>query len=162
MRLNILVVALALVTACTTAIPDPSPTLGPEADLEDTVAPTQPLWPPVPDAPTGALDQDVSDALDRLIPSITAGSLDADALDLVAGSRDARLAWLISDMLRFTQGGLAEQALAEAFTELTGVDPRADDRFGAITWLAVTNLLIGWDLPAPPDYRNAKRTSSSR
>ncbi|MDQ3344874.1 MAG: DUF3179 domain-containing protein [Chloroflexota bacterium] len=156
MRLNILVVALALVTACTTAIPDPSPTPGPEADLEDTVAPTQPLWPPVPDAPTGALDQDVSDGLDRLIPSITAGSLDADALDLVAGSRDARLAWLISDMLRFTQGGLAEQALAEAFTELTGVDPRADDRFGAITWLAVTNLLIGWDLPAPPDYRERK------
>jgi hypothetical protein len=60
MRLNILVVALALVTACTTAIPDPSPTLGPEADLEDTVAPTQP-----PSPPSGTFTEDVAQASPR-------------------------------------------------------------------------------------------------
>ncbi|MBA2264158.1 MAG: DUF3179 domain-containing protein [Chloroflexi bacterium] len=113
-------------------------------------------WPDPPDVPDGPLDPSVSEAVDRLIATILPRSLDRDALQVVAASDDARLAWFISDFLRFLQGGTEEEALVEAFTDLTGVNPSGDDRFGRVAWLAVTNLLIAWDLPAPPDYRERK------
>ncbi|MDQ3691359.1 MAG: DUF3179 domain-containing protein [Chloroflexota bacterium] len=155
MRLTALMAFVVLVTACTTAVPAPSPTQGPTAAADNEV-PAQPVWPPVPDTPTGDLGEDASGALDRLIPSITAGSLDADALGVIADSGDARLAWLISDMLRLVRSASAEQSLADAFAELTGTERARNDRFGSVPWLSVTNLLIGWDLPAPPDYRERK------
>jgi len=113
-------------------------------------------WPDPPGVPDGPLDPSVSEAVDRLIATILPRSLDRDALQVVAASDDARLAWFISDFLRFLQGGTEEEALVEAFTDLTGVNPSGDDRFGRVAWLAVTNLLIAWDLPAPPDYRERK------
>lgn len=113
-------------------------------------------WPSVPAAPTGALDPAVAAAADRLVTTFGPGSLDVDALATIAGSGDARLAWLLADLLRFSSPGPGETALLEAFDGLTGTDPAADDRFGRVPWVAVTNLLIGWDLPAPPDYRERK------
>jgi len=113
-------------------------------------------WPDPPAVPDGPLDPSVSEALDRLVSTILAGALDRDALDMLAGSDDARLAWIISDLLRFIQAGTEAEALVQAFADLTGVDPRGDDRFETVTWLAVTNLLIAWDLPAPPNYQERK------
>lgn len=113
-------------------------------------------WPRPPAVPDGVIEPPVSEAVERLASTLVEGTLDRDALTTVAGSDDARLAWLISDLLRFIQGGTDEDALVETFAELTGVDPRGDDRFGSASWVAVTNLLIAWDLPAPPDYRERK------
>src|SRR5687768_8904116 len=62
-------------------------------------------FPPAPAAPDGPLDAPVKDALDAIVSSATEGRLDREALDTVAASKDARLAWFISDLLRFIQGG---------------------------------------------------------
>jgi hypothetical protein len=103
----------------------------------------------------GPIDADVAEALERLAPSLATGTLDRAALRTVAESHDARLAWFISDLLRFTQGAGDQLALADAFRQLTGVDPR-DDASVEGPWRRVTNLLIGWDLPAASGYRELK------
>ncbi len=109
--------------------------------------------PAVVDEPLAA---EVDGSLDLLIGTAAVGGLDRDALEVVAQSGDARIAWLISDLLRFLQGGAEEDALVSAFVELTGVDVRDDPGFGESAWLSVTDHLIAWDLPAPPDYRERK------
>lgn len=133
-----------------------APAATPSAEPPVAAAPSVEPWPTAPPTADAPLDAAVADALPRLVDAFTGGRLDAGALAAVAASGDARLAWVISDMLRFAGGGSTAAALVEAFTELTGVDPLSDDRFGAAPWLAVTNLLIAWDLPAPPGYRETK------
>jgi hypothetical protein len=119
-------------------------------------APTSPArWPDAPPVPSGALDPAVEAAVDRLVSAGRTAPLDPRALETLAGSGDARLAWLLSDLLRLAVTPDAEDALLRAFRNLTEADA-TDPRFGANAWLAVTNLLIGWDLPAPPGYRDDK------
>jgi hypothetical protein len=100
----------------------------------------------------------VAAAVDLLVADFGPGRLDRDALALIAGSGDPRLAWLIGDLLRFAPPGDGEVALLDAFQSLTQADPLADGRYGSVPWVAAANLLIGWDLPAPPGYREAKAT----
>ena len=132
--------------------PSPLPSPSPAALLH------APAWPAVPSAPDGELAPAVADAADRLVGGFAPGRIDTDALAVVATSGDPRLAWLLADLLRFSPPGAAEDALVDAFAELTGTDPLADGRFGHLPWVAVTNVLIGWDLPAPPGYRERKAT----
>jgi hypothetical protein len=114
-------------------------------------------FPTAPNAPDRPLDSQVVDALDKLLPRARVGVFQADLLAPIAASGDARLAWLVSDLLRFYQGSRVEEdALVEAFEQLTGVDPRADPLFEAGAWRTVTDHLIAWDTPAPPDYRQRK------
>lgn len=112
-------------------------------------------YPPAPRVPAGPLDRRVERALTQLISAMFVGALDGDALELVAESEDARLGWLLSDVLRFTPPGEDSQLVA-AFRRLTGVDPRDDPAFAESSWLSITNHLIAWDLPAPPAYRKHK------
>ena len=135
-------------SACTTAV---DPSSNPAAAV-----PSVEPWPAAPATDDEPLDPAVSDAIERLVDAFTGGSLDADALAAVAASGDARLGWVVSDMLRFAGGGSTAATLVDAFTELTGVDPLSDEQFGSAPWPAVTNLLIAWDLPAPPGYRETK------
>jgi len=119
---------------------------------------TQPTY-SFPDAPIvveGPLEQRVDDALTRLLPSAVVGILDPELLNMIAESRDARLGWLVSDLLRFYQGSLEEGQLVNAFQQLTGVDVRRDPHFSEGAWRVVTDHLIAWDLPAPPNYRQRK------
>ncbi|MGQ0608154.1 MAG: DUF3179 domain-containing (seleno)protein [Chloroflexota bacterium] len=154
MRLTPLLTILVVLSACgADSPPSTSPIQRIAADASATAPSPWPEPPAVPDTP---LDPDVADALDTLLAAFVDGGLDQDSLLVVAESRDPRLGWLISDLVRFTQGHAAAQTLVDAFTRLTGVDPRGDDRFGTVPWLSVTNLLIAWDLPAPPDYRERK------
>ncbi|MBA2506333.1 MAG: DUF3179 domain-containing protein [Thermoleophilaceae bacterium] len=90
------------------------------------------------------------------VRSAVVGSLDTRALDRLAESGDARQAWIVSDLLRFTQAGAEEQTLVRAFERLTGRSPRKDPQFAESPWLSITNHLIAWDLPAPPGYVAAK------
>jgi hypothetical protein len=147
------VVAAVLLAACSAAPPAdlPSPT------APETVPLASPPWPSAPAPPRGDLEPATREALDRLLRTFDEGPLDLQALDVVAASRDARLGWLLSDLLRFSAPGTAgATAIGDAFATLTGYDPRGDERFGHDDWLAVTNLLIGWDLPAHPGYREHK------
>ena len=88
--------------------------------------------------------------VDRVLESLSQG---VDPLQLVAlaSSGDARLTWLLSDLLRFTQGTQLGQVVLGLAEELTGTD--FDDNR---PWNDVTNHLIAWDLPATPDYRAHK------
>jgi hypothetical protein len=146
------VAASLLLAACAT----PQPPAGGDAPTAETPVAT-PNWPSAPAAPTGPPEPALRDALDRLVDAFAAGSLDQRALDPIAASGDARIGWLLSDLLRFSAPGTAgAMAVGDAFAELAGYDPRGDERFGHDDWLAVTNLLIGWDLPAYPGYPEHK------
>jgi hypothetical protein len=145
-RSALLVTMAVLAASCVS----PATTPRPEADAGSPVP-----WPTPPPIGNDALPPDVASAADRLADADLAAPPDASALDVIAGSDDARLAWLLADLLRLAVTPDSEDAIVDAFTRLTGADPR-DRRFGANPWLAVTNLLIGWDLPAPPRYREQK------
>ncbi len=147
---TLLAFATFVTAACTVDVP-PSGMVGP-TDPAPSIEP----WPSAPETDDRPLDPAVTESLDTLVSTFAIRSVDTDALEVVAASGDARLAWIISDMLRFVGDTQTEAALVDAFTEITGVDPRSDDRFGGHPWLAVTNLLIAWDLPAPPEYRATK------
>ncbi|HUH08032.1 MAG TPA: DUF3179 domain-containing (seleno)protein [Egibacteraceae bacterium] len=109
--------------------------------------------PPAPEAPSGPLDPDVDEALDDLLAAFLAGGFDQQTLDAVAASGDARTAWFLADLLRFAAPGGDGDALTAAFEALTGAEVAAP---GRSSWGAVTDLLIGWDLPAWPGYRELK------
>jgi len=114
------------------------------------------VYPPAPSVRAGPLDRQMERSLSRLFRALLVGELDRDALEVVAASRDARVGWLLSDVLRFTQLDTARDALVSAFRRLTGVDVRDDPAFEDSAWLSLTNHLIAWDLPAPPRYRERK------
>jgi hypothetical protein len=144
-----------ILCGCATGRPAESVAVAPSPGASSVSAA---VWPAVPSTPGGEIPIPVADAADRLVSTYGPGRLDPDALGRLASSDDPRLAWLLADLLRFSPPGAAEDDLIGAFVELTGVDPLADDRFGDIPWVAATNLLIGWDLPAAPGYREWKAT----
>ena len=75
-----------------------------------------------------------------------------EALTRIGDSADARVAWLLSDLLRFFQRGEVADTSIASFERLTGA---------AITntfpWGQVIDFLIAWDLPAPPGCVDWKR-----
>lgn len=113
------------------------------------------LFPPAPPVAEAELAPAVSTALDHLLASAETG-LDLEALRMVGESGDARLGWLIADLLRFLQTGQTEEELVRAFETLTGVDLAADPASSESPWRSATDHLIAWDLPAPPGYQEMK------
>ena len=79
-------------------------------------------YPAAPAVPSGPLDAGVAWAASRLGSALQSGALDSEALEALSRSRDARLGWLLADVLRFTTPGQQQLALVSAFGELTGVD----------------------------------------
>ena len=75
------------------------------------------------------------------------------ALAEVAASGDARLAWMVADLLRFVSRPELASALGAAAAELLQVEPPRQNEWGVIT-----DYLIAWDIPAPPGYLDVKRT----
>jgi len=114
-------------------------------------------FPQAPTVPVGPLDPEIDAAITRLLPPAVGGVLDTEVLGRIAESGDARLGWLVSDLLRFYQEStVEEEALVSAFARLTGVDVRSDPLFAAGSWKAVTDHMLAWDIPAPPKYRERK------
>ncbi|MEO1748224.1 MAG: DUF3179 domain-containing (seleno)protein, partial [Pseudomonadota bacterium] len=74
------------------------------------------------------------------------------ALDEVAASGDPRLAWLIADLMRFATGPSLSTILGNAAAKLLGIEPPRINHWGVIT-----DHLIAWDIPEPPNYLAAKR-----
>jgi len=109
--------------------------------------------PSVPDGPLSVdLQAAVQAAFIDAVTQVTWGAPQAEALDLIVASKDPRLVWIISDLMRFVTGPPLMQALGDAASELLGKD--LPDRNH---WGIVTNHLMAWDIPAPPDYLSAKR-----
>ena len=149
-------VALSLVVgACsgaggafTATVPDATPAEAPPGVLVDAFG--EPI-PPAPPVPTGPLDRALVADLDTVFGSLLTG-VDENAIFRIGQSGDARVAWLLSDLLRFFQTGEVAFASEAAFEELTGTEVTDD-----FAWGQVTDWLIAWDLPAPPGYVEWKR-----
>ncbi len=105
--------------------------------------------PPAPAVPDGPIDARLAADLDLVFAE---QGVNLDALARVGASEDARVAWLLSDLLRFIQLGETADAAVLAFERLTGSDVPP-----GFAWPVVTNWLIAWDLPAPPGYVTWKR-----
>ncbi len=80
------------------------------------------------------------------------GDEQAAALVKIATSKDPRLAWIISDLMRFANSRELNALLADAASELLGKKLQT-----ANSWGDVTDHLIAWDIPAPPNYLTVKR-----
>lgn len=110
-----------------------------------------------PSTPDTPLAPATKRALDRLLGDLRFG-VDRTAVGTIGGSGDARLAWVVSDVLRLVQVGSEADALVAAFERLTGVTLGADE-LARGEWRAVTDRLIAWELPAPPEYVRYKAAS---
>ncbi len=125
-----------------------------------TVAPSAYEYPAPPalGASAGAAGADprVRPAWSRLVDAVDRGRVDRRGLETLVATRDARLAWLLGDLLRFVGGGPDDDAVVAAFVSLTGVDPSADPAFADSIWVSITNHLFAWELPAPQGYRELK------
>ena len=109
--------------------------------------------PAVPDGP-------ISEDLQRAVRTVFVDSLEKSlwerdqeaALFEIAESGDPRLAWIISDMMRFTWRPEFDNALASAAAQLLDIEIDTPKRWGVIT-----DHLIAWDIPSYPGYLDKKR-----
>ena len=110
--------------------------------------------------PPGTPDGPLSPELQRAVRVVFVESLENStwgrdqslALYEIGQSQDPRLAWIISDMMRFTWRRQFDDALAEAAAALLGIEFKSPQRWGEIT-----DHLIAWDIPAYPGYLETKR-----
>jgi len=109
-----------------------------------------------PEVPSGALSEELEQAMQMVfIDGINNGwgPPHYAQLEIIAHSEDPRLAWPITDLLRFvTTGDLAVQ-LSSALEDVLQTDLK---RFRA--WHDATDRLMAWDIPAPPNYLAYKRS----
>ncbi|MEP0520177.1 MAG: DUF3179 domain-containing (seleno)protein [Hyphomicrobiales bacterium] len=108
-----------------------------------------------PAIPQGPLDENIQAAVQvAFIDTITQGAWGNDqtvALAEIASSKDPRLTWIISDLMRFASGREMRLFLAAAASELLGKDFQNQNMWGD-----VTDHLIAWDIPEPPEYLRVK------
>ncbi len=154
MRLGALIPVLVLVAGACSTDTGAGPTTGVEPAPTTTVGlvlADGSVLPPAPDVPDGPLDPQVLADLDLVFETLLTG-VDIEALTRLGESGDARVAWLLADLLRFFQrGGVRDTSIA-SFEALTGTVVE-----GGSAWGVVTDRLIAWDLPEPPGYVEWKR-----
>ena len=109
-----------------------------------------------PAIPTGPLSKELQAAVKTaFIESTTRstwGREQTQVLSQIAESKDPRIVWLISDMMRFVGQRTVQAGLANIASQLLGIRPPSSNHWGVIT-----DYLIAWNIPAPPDYLTAKR-----
>ena len=109
--------------------------------------------PAIPQSPLSKVVQSAMQSafIDSVVQS-TWGEDQIVALSDIVQSKDPRMAWLIADLMRFASGRRLNTALATAAASLLGIEAPQENRWGI-----VTDHLIAWDIPAPPDYLRMKR-----
>lgn len=110
-----------------------------------------------PAVPTGALSDDLAKAVNTVFKeSIVNGNWGPDqsiALETISKSGDPRLAWLVMDLMRFlTQPALVAN-LGLTTENLLQIEV-ADNNY----WGTATDHLMAWNIPAPPNYLDYKKT----
>lgn len=109
--------------------------------------------PPIPEGP---LPQELAKAVQAVFIDAVQQSLWGDAqaaaLDKIAASGDPRLAWIISDRMRFTWQPDFNNALAAAAAKLLKIEFVDHKR-----WHLINDHLMAWDVPSFPGYLDAKR-----
>ena len=106
--------------------------------------------------PSGHISEDLARALRFVfVESLETSAWGRDqniALEEIRTSGDPLLAWVITDMMRFTWRQEFDDALANAGADLLGVTLTTPER-----WHDLTDYLIAWDIPAYPGYLETKR-----
>ncbi len=111
------------------------------------------LPPAIPNTPlTEEMEDAVHVAFIESMVTSTWGPDQTIALDFVSESKDPRLAWIIADLMRFITDRDLHVALGEAAADVLGVALAEPDHWGEIT-----DYLMAWDIPAPPNYLRSKR-----
>jgi hypothetical protein len=160
MRRLALILTLALVAVACTVDNESGGTTEPPAvdnaqiDTPSTTTTAPPslavLFGEAPEVPDRPLTEEATAAVDAIF----------DRLDRpMAGSQfaafgetgDARLVWLIADLLRFSTAPSVNESAVAAVSELTGVEFS-----GPVPWVGISDHLIAWDLPAFPGYESYK------
>ncbi len=106
---------------------------------------------PAVEPPGGAFPPELRRNIRTLFDDAT--TLQEGDIPAVGASADLRAAWLLVDLLRFHQGFLADHDLEMALAELTGVTFEGDE---VVPWVAYSDLLLRWDVSAPPNYLRFK------
>lgn len=149
LRSSILCTAIALgLVAASVPVRAQSPAPLPEYVIAAFGSPPQVSDVPLTDSVQAAIQT-------AFVDSITSSSWGPDqqaALEVVTASGDPRLAWIISDLMRFVTGGTLANTLGTAAAGLLQINPPTSNHWGIIT-----DQLIAWDIPAPPDYLSVKR-----
>ncbi len=135
------------------ALPD-----GPPASIDPATIPRGEFvdFGTAPEVPDGPLAPETAAAIEQLFGTRIDGFFgpeDNEALETLGNSEDPRVTWLLADLLRIAQDPALVNQISDAATNLTGAE------FGSSfsIWNQLTNSLIAWDIPAPPDYLAAKR-----
>ena len=110
---------------------------------------------PAPNVPAGTMSKALRDAVETAFGDIGNsgwGRAQAGALDTIRASGDPRLAWLITDLMRFVGNPSISSELTSALNALLNVqlDP-------VRAWNNATERLMAWDIPAPENYLKYKR-----
>ena len=109
-----------------------------------------------PTVPEGPLSEDLKSAVQvAFIESMERSAWGSDqsvALDEISRSEDPRIAWIVSDLMRFAPDQDLNSELANVAAKLLSITLQGQNHWGTIT-----DHLIAWDIPAPPDYLTAKR-----
>lgn len=105
-----------------------------------------------PLVPEGPLDPALESNLDAIFSDPT--FLSKGDLPGLGDADDIRVAWPLVDLSRFHQGPDTAFRVNEPLAELIGVTPDDDE----IAWVVFSDQLLRWDIPAPPDYLEWKRT----
>lgn len=109
-----------------------------------------------PAIPDGSLSPDLLAAVQAAFVDTAAqaswGPEQVAALGTITASGDPRLAWLVADLMRFVSGPGLTATLAEAGFGLLGKDAPGTNQWGLLT-----DHLMAWEIPAPPDYLASKR-----
>ena len=141
-----LILALPVLAAFATAAPAQEP-------LPDYVIAEFGQPPAIPD---GSLSPDLLAAVQAAFVDTAAqaswGAEQIAALEVIAASQDPRLAWLIADLMRFVSGPSLTTTLAGAGFGLLGKEAPDSNHWGLLT-----DHLMAWEIPAPPDYLASKR-----
>ena len=151
--------ATASAVAVASATPAPSPTAAVVLDPRETGGLRNFLgyeFPPAPQVPTGPLSPAATNQLDFIWSKLSTGRLDGAEVSRLGESGDARLAWILSDLLRFVRPGDIFNGAVSAFEELTGAALADDPVAIRSPWQSMTDHLIAWDLPVFDGYTDYK------
>ena len=111
--------------------------------------------------PDGPLSAELSRAVETVfVDSLRDSAWGPDqriALDEIKASGDPRLAWVVTDMMRFTWRAAFDDALADTASTLLGIELDTPQR-----WHELTDHLIAWDIPSYPGYLETKRAIFTR
>ncbi|MEL6169182.1 MAG: DUF3179 domain-containing (seleno)protein [Pseudomonadota bacterium] len=109
--------------------------------------------PAIPEGPLSPeLESAVRTAFVDVFENRRWGDAQAEALEQIVQAQDPRVAWVITDMMRFSFQMSFDLDLAVATSRLLGVELKTN-----LHWGELTDHLMAWDVPAFPGYLEFKR-----